>query len=68
MTPDEIAEALAQHKIWLDDSATGKRAYLAGANLADANLADANLVGATITLTDAIIRLFCEMSQKEETE
>ena len=55
-----IAEALAQHKIWLNDPKTGRRAYLAGAylagaNLADANLRRANLVGATITLTDANI-------------
>ena len=50
-TPEELAEVLRLHKLWLDDEEGGERANLAGAaltraNLAEANLAVANLAGA----------------------
>jgi len=50
-TPEELAEVLRLHKLWLDDEEEGVRANLAGANLhgaylAGADLAEANLAGA----------------------
>ena len=56
MTKDELAEILAQHKLWLDMRNTGdvkgKRANLRGANLTGADLARASLHGADLTEAD----------------
>lgn len=43
-----IQDILANHKLWLEDSNTGKRADLGGADLGDANLRYANLVDANL--------------------
>ena len=54
---DELAEILARHKRWLDESegwSEDDRADLRGADLGDANLRGANLVGAD--LGDANLR------------
>jgi len=47
-TPEELAEVLRLHDLWLDDEAGGERANLAGADLAGANLARANLAWADL--------------------
>ena len=57
-TPEELAEVLRLHKLWLDDEEGGERANLAGAaltraklalaDLTRANLAGANLAGANL--------------------
>ena len=56
-TPEELAEVLRLHKLWLEDQEGGVRANLAGANLAGANLdratlAEANLAGANLAGTN----------------
>ena len=53
-TPDELAEVLRLHKLWLEDDPAGKRAdlrcaYLSRANLRDANLSRANLRDANLS-------------------
>jgi hypothetical protein len=48
MTVDNLKEILKQHKMWLGDDATGKRANLRGANLRGADLTDADLRGADL--------------------
>ena len=47
-TPDELAEVLRLHKLWLNDKEGGERAYLDRANLGGANLGGANLRGANL--------------------
>ena len=57
-TPEELAEVLEKHRLWLDDEEGGERADLSyanlrganlrGANLSYANLGDANLRGANL--------------------
>ena len=42
-TKEQISKILDDHSKWLDDSDTGKRADLRGANLRDANLRGADL-------------------------
>ena len=42
-TPEELAEVLRLHNLWLEDEEGGVRAYLAGAYLAGANLGRAYL-------------------------
>ena len=42
-TPEELAEVLEKHRLWLDDEEGGEQADLSGANLRDANLRGANL-------------------------
>ena len=49
MNSDELKTILDQHKLWLADPATGKRANLIDADLIDANLYVANLSGANLT-------------------
>tara|TARA_R110000824_G_scaffold152171_1_gene323269 strand:- start:71 stop:277 length:207 start_codon:yes stop_codon:yes gene_type:complete len=56
-TEEELTKILEDHKLWLNDNKTGKRANLenanlVGANLYKANLSDANLSG--VDLRDAI--------------
>ena len=53
-TPEELAEVLEKHRLWLDDEEGGEQADLSGANLRDAylrgaNLDDANLSGANLS-------------------
>jgi uncharacterized protein YjbI with pentapeptide repeats len=48
-TPEELAEVLRLHKLWLDDEEGGERANLAGADLTWANLARADLTRADLT-------------------
>ena len=53
----DLAEVLAEHAKWLNDTRTGERANLRGANLCDAdlsgaNLCDANLRGANLCDAD----------------
>ena len=43
MTKEKLAEILAKHKLWLEDSQKGEMANLSGANLRWANLSGANL-------------------------
>jgi hypothetical protein len=43
MDAKELAKVLVEHKKWLEDPTTGKRAYLSGANLYGADLSGANL-------------------------
>ena len=47
-TPDELAEVLRQHKLWLEDDPAGERAYLQGAYLRGADLQRADLQGADL--------------------
>ena len=47
-TPDELAEVLRLHNLWLEDDPAGKRADLQGADLQGANLQCANLWGADL--------------------
>ena len=47
-TPEELAEVLRLHQLWLQNEEGGVRANLAGANLDGANLAGANLDGANL--------------------
>lgn len=59
MDREKLKAILAAHAQWLQDSSTGKRALLVGAdltganltgaNLADVNLTGANLIGADLT-------------------
>ena len=54
MDAKELATVLAEHKKWLDDPTTGKRAdlsraYLAGASLSGADLSDADLSRANLS-------------------
>ncbi|WP_148058764.1 pentapeptide repeat-containing protein, partial [Pseudomonas protegens] len=44
--PEQLAEILGRHKLWLDDEAGGLRADLRGADLRGADLRDADLRGA----------------------
>ena len=48
-TPEELAEVLEKHRLWLDDEEGGERANLSGANLRDANLSYAYLRGAYLS-------------------
>ena len=48
-TPEELAEIIEKHRIWLDDEEGGERANLRGANLSGANLRGANLSGANLS-------------------
>ena len=47
-TPDELAEVLRLHQLWLNDEEGGERANLGGAYLVRANLVRANLRGANL--------------------
>ena len=47
-TPEQIAEVLRLHRLWLNDAEGGVRANLDGANLYGANLDGANLDGANL--------------------
>ena len=47
-TPEELAEVLEKHRLWLDDEEDGEQAYLSYANLSYANLGYANLSGANL--------------------
>jgi hypothetical protein len=49
MDKGELASILAQHKLWLANPATGKRANLSYANLSDAYLSYANLSDAYLS-------------------
>jgi hypothetical protein len=49
MGTTELKKILDEHKKWLSDSTTGKRAYLHGADLTGANLTGAYLSGANLT-------------------
>lgn len=58
-TPEELAEVLEKHRLWLDDEEGGEQADLSGANLIGANLSGANLSGADLSganLRDADLR------------
>jgi len=60
MDVHEIQIFLEQHRQWLANDPSGKRANLTGAYLEDANLTDANLTGANLTgayLVGALFRL-----------
>ncbi|ANI14447.1 hypothetical protein A9C11_10835 [Pseudomonas citronellolis] len=48
-TPEELAEVLEKHRLWLDDEEGGEQADLNGANLSGANLRGANLSGANLS-------------------
>ena len=52
MTPTDLANILAQHKLWLKNPETGKRANLQDANLWNANLQYANLQYANLWNAD----------------
>ena len=52
MTADNLKEILKQHKMWLGDDATGKRAILREANLTKANLSGANITWAILSEAD----------------
>ena len=55
----DLQQVLTDHKLWLQNSNTGKRANLCLANLQDANLRDANLRDADLSganLCDANLR------------
>ena len=52
MTPEKLAEILAEHKLWLNDEEGGVRADLSKANLSKANLSWANLSGADLRWAD----------------
>jgi len=55
-TPEELAEVLEKHRMWLDDEEGGEQADLRGAYLRGADLSDANLRGANLSdayLSDA---------------
>ena len=41
-TPEELKTILDQHKLWLEDTSSGTRANLTGANLRRADLTEAN--------------------------
>ena len=47
-SPEELAEVLRLHKLWLNDEDGGERANLGGAYLDGANLDGANLYGANL--------------------
>ena len=47
-TPNEIAEILRKHALWLARDGRGERANLSGANLRGANLSRADLSGANL--------------------
>ena len=51
-TPEELAEVLRLHKLWLDDEEGGYMADLSGANLSRANLSGANLSRANLSGAD----------------
>ena len=48
-TPEELAEVLEKHRLWLDDEEGGEQADLRGAYLSDANLSGAYLRGANLS-------------------
>jgi len=48
-TPEELAEVLEKHRLWLDDEEGGEQADLSGANLRGAYLSGANLRGANLS-------------------
>lgn len=48
MNKEELSRILADHKLWLVDQSTGRRAILRGANLRDADLRGAILTGADL--------------------
>ena len=52
MTQEKLTEILRMHKIWLHNSADGKRADLRGADLREANLSRANLSSANLSGAD----------------
>ena len=49
ITSYELIKILDDHKLWINDATTGKRADLRGANLEGANLSSANLKGANLS-------------------
>lgn len=49
MTKEKLAEILAKHKLWLENSPEGEKADLSGANLCKANLCEADLCGADLS-------------------
>ena len=57
MKKEDLQYILDNHKLWLEDSTKGKRAYLRyadlrGANLRGADLRDADLIGADLIGAD----------------
>ena len=52
MTPEKLAEILAEHKLWLNDEEGGVRANLSKANLSGADLSWADLSGADFSKAD----------------
>ena len=46
---DQLTEILDLHKKWLNNSDTGKRAILSGADLSGVDLSEANLKGADLS-------------------
>nr|DAP22372.1 MAG TPA: pentapeptide repeat protein [Bacteriophage sp.] len=52
MTKERLADILAKHKLWLEDSPKGEKADLSGANLRGADLIGANLRGADLIGAD----------------
>ena len=52
MAPDDLADVLRLHRLWLDGEPGGQHADLAGAYLAGANLAGAYLAGADLARAD----------------
>ena len=52
MTPEKLAEILAEHKLWLNDEEGGVRANLSKANLSGADLSWADLSKANLSWAD----------------
>jgi len=48
-TPEELAEVLRLHKLWLNDKEGGERADLTSADLTEADLTSADLTRANLT-------------------
>ena len=48
-TPEELAEIIEKHQLWLGDGDGGERADLGDADLSGADLGDANLRGANLS-------------------
>ena len=51
-TPEQLAEILTLHKVWMNNSKEGKRADLCRADLSGANLCRADLCGADLSGAD----------------
>jgi hypothetical protein len=56
MTTDQIAAAIADHKLWLEGKG-GKRANMQGANMQGANMRGADMRGAKIGGAETVISL-----------